>query len=144
MNIKCAAALAALLAATPALADTFTDAGGTVSQGQVDVSRTGNASLQCTLMVTATAATLATLWSGASGCPTLPTGSGKNGPQALYLQPTGGAINYRTDGQTLTASNGIEVFQNGGWWIEGRLSIAAMQLISVGGASVSVNAEVRW
>ena len=134
-------ALAASLAAISlAQADSYTDAGGTISQGVVDVSRTAHAAIQCVLTVTSTATSLASLWATAA-CPTaLPTTP--PGPQLAYVMPTTGAVYYRTDGVTVTAANGWEIFQDQAWPIEGRLSIGALQMIAASNVTVSV--EVRW
>ena len=132
------AALALALLASPAIADTFTDAGGTISPGGVDVSRTAHAHMQCTLTVTGTATLLTSLWSTAS-CASFPSA-----PQFAFVEPTGGAVWYRTDGTAPTSTTGIEIFQNQAWPIEGRLSVNALQLISGTGGSIAVNVELRY
>ena len=132
------AALALALLASPAIADTFTDAGGTISPGGVDVSRTAHAHMQCTLTVTGTATLLTSLWSTAS-CASFPSA-----PQFAFVEPTGGTVWYRTDGTAPTSTTGMEIFQNQAWPIEGRLSVNAMQLISGTGGSIAVNVELRY
>ena len=131
-------ALAFALLVSPAVADTFTDAGGTISPGIVDVSRTAHAHMQCTLTVTTTATLLTTLWSTAS-CASFPSA-----PQFAFVEPTGGAVWYRTDGTAPTSTTGMDIFQNQAWPIEGRLSINALQLIASSGGNTAVNVEVRY
>ena len=119
-------------------ADTFTDAGGTISPESIDVSRTAHAHMQCTLTVTSTATSLTSLWTTAS-CASFPSA-----PQFAFVEPTGGAVWYRTDGTAPTSTTGMEIFQNQAWPIEGRLSVNALQLISGSGGSIAVNVELRY
>ena len=128
----------ALALGSVAYADTFSDGGGTISTGIVDVSRTAHAAIQCNITVTTTATSLGSLWTTA-GCPTALPPS----PQFAYVEPTGGGtIYYRTDGATLTTASGFPILQNQAWPFEGRLSINALQLIAA--SSVAASIEVRY
>jgi hypothetical protein len=137
-QLALAGALALACYASATLADTLTDAGGTISAEIVDVSRTAHPHIQCTLTVTASATLLTSLWSTA-GCATFPIA-----PQFAFVEPTSGAVWYRTDGTAPSATTGMEIFQSQAWPIEGRLSVNALQLISASGGSVAVNVEVRY
>ena len=85
---RLALASALALVCSHASADTFIDAGGTVSTGVVDVSRTGHAAVQCVLTVTSTATAMTALWATA-GCPAFP-----NMPQFAFVGGYGVAAPY--------------------------------------------------
>ena len=138
------ALVAALWAACGARADTFKDAGGAVAPPIVDVSRTGNAHVQCVLTVTTTATSLASLWT-AAGCATaLPAA-----PQFAWIggYDDGGPFYYATGGAVPVAaltpgSSTFGVAQGVPWPIEGRLSVNTLQLIAP--VSTVIRVEVRY
>jgi hypothetical protein len=139
-TFKLALLALSLFTAPRALAATYTDSSGTITQGTFDVSNGTHAPNYCQIISTTTATSLASLLATA-GCSPIPTWA-----TLAVLTPetsTTVALRWRADGIAPTAAIGDPIF---GYTKDPSLlgynAIANTSLISATGANVTVDVRI--